>query len=113
MQLRQRGDLADLQFDILISYSGNVAYPAVILHGAAKNLYYTIAPTPVGVWTHRIVPLVGAGWKVNSWTGAAATDADMLEVLSDLKGLYINAEWRSGPDMTYLDNVILAGIEPF
>jgi hypothetical protein len=46
-------------------------------------------------------------WKVNSWTGAAASDADMMEVLSDLKGLYINAERKSGPDMTYLDNVVL------
>jgi hypothetical protein len=102
----------DLQFDIYISYTDNAAYPAVILHGAAKNLFYTMMSTPIGVWTHRNIPLVGAGWKVNGWNGTTATDVDMQEVLSNLQGLYINAEWKSGPDLTYLDDVILAGAAP-
>ncbi len=34
---------------------------------------------------------------------------DMLKVLSNLQGLYINAEWLTGPqDLTYFDNVSLA-----
>jgi hypothetical protein len=102
----------DLQFDIFVSYTDNAAYPAVILHGAAKNLFYTIMTTPINTWAHRNIPLVGSGWTVNGWKGATATDADMLEVLSDLRGLYINAEWNTGPDLTYLDDVILNGAAP-
>jgi hypothetical protein len=102
----------DLQFDIYISYTDGRAYPAVILHGVSKNLFYTIMTTPINTWAHRDIPLAGAGWKVNSSTGAAASDTDMLEVLSDLRGLYINAEWKSGPDLTYLDDVILNGAAP-
>jgi hypothetical protein len=102
----------DLQFDIFVSYTDNAVYPAVILHSAAKNLYYNILTTPINAWAHRSIPLAGVGWKVNGWKGAAATDADMLEVLSDLQGLYINAEWNTGADLTYLDDVILNGAAP-
>jgi hypothetical protein len=102
----------DLQFDIYISYTDNAIYPAVILHGTTKNLYYNILTTPINAWTHRAIPLAGSGWRIGSYNGAAATDADMLEVLSDLRGLYINAEWKSGPDLTYLDDVILNGAAP-
>ncbi len=103
----------DLQFDIYISYADNAAYPAVILHSSAKNLFYTVNPTPVDVWTHRDIPLVGSDlWRTGSWNGASATDADMREVLSDLQGLYINAEWHTGADLTYLDDVVLNGAPP-
>lgn len=98
-----------LQFDILIIDTDSIAYPAVILAGAAKTLYYNLLPTPVGVWTTRRIPLSSAGWQVGSWTGPLASDADMLEVLSDLRGLYINAEWHTGYDYTTLDNVALTG----
>ena len=98
-----------LQFDIQIAETDGVAYPAVILTGAAKTLYYNLLPTPVSVWTTRRIPLSSADWRVDSWTGPLASDADMLEVLSDLRGLYINAEWHTGYDYTMLDNVALTG----
>ncbi|MBN1845045.1 MAG: hypothetical protein JW810_05140 [Sedimentisphaerales bacterium] len=97
-----------LSFDIHITYTDGAAYPAVILVGASKALYYTVMSTPVGVWTTRNIPL-RQGWKRNSWLGTDATDADMLEVLSDLRGLYINAEWKTGSDLTTLDNVVFQG----
>ncbi len=103
----------NLRFDILIQYTDNTPYPAVILNGETKNLYYNIPPSPLGVWTTRSIPLVGTGWKLNSWQGLAATNDDMMEVLSTLQGLYINAEWKTGPDSTTLDNVILDGSVPF
>ncbi len=106
------GDQADafgstFLFDIFISYTDNAVYPAVVLKGATKGLYYNLLSSPVGVWTTRSIPLLGTGWRLNSWTGAAATDADMQEVLSSLEGLYINAEWKTGSDLTYLDNVVM------
>ncbi len=98
-----------LRFDILITETDNAWYPAVILERASKALYYNLPPTPVGVWTTRSIPLSGADWRLNSWTGPEASDRDMFEVLSDLQGLYINAEWHTGSDYTLLDNVLWNG----
>ena len=101
----------DLQFDIVITYSDYATYPAVILEGAAKSLYYNAPSTVIGDWTTRTIPLVGSGWNLNGWQGAPATDADMQEVLGDLRGLYINGEWNTGPDWADLDNVSLEGAD--
>ncbi len=38
-----------LSFDIKITYSDHIAYPAVILEGISKSLYYSAMPTPVGI----------------------------------------------------------------
>jgi hypothetical protein len=95
----------NITFDIKISYSDNATYPAVILVGQSKVLYFNMMSTIVGQWETRNIPLKGQGWKLNSWQGADATDEDMKEVLSNLSGCYINAEWMTGPDTTYLDNV--------
>ncbi|MBN1126152.1 MAG: hypothetical protein JXA82_14180 [Sedimentisphaerales bacterium] len=103
---------SDLHFDIWISYTSDEEWPAVILEGAAKNLYYNMPPTMVGNWTHRSISLVGAGWR-KSWRGGFATDTDMMEVLANLQGLYINAEWSDTGDLTYLDNVVFPGIPHF
>ncbi len=95
-----------LYFDIWITYSDGVAYPAAILEGCGKVLYYTIAPTPVNTWTTRAIPLSPSGWKVNNWKGPDASLADLADVLGKLRGLYILAEWKTGSDATYLDNVV-------
>ena len=79
----------------------------MVLAGASKYLYYNADPTEVGVWTTRTISLAESGWRLDDWQGSDATADDMREVLSDLRGLYINAEWRTGPDDTLLDNVYL------
>jgi hypothetical protein len=106
------GDLTSLYggtltFDILILGSDNAAYPAVILAGASKFLYYDALPTEEGVWTARTIPLTEGGWRVGDWQGPDASADDLREVLGDVRGLYINAEWHTGPDDTLLDNVYL------
>ncbi len=95
-----------LAWDILIRYSDGVAYPALVLSGATMSLYWD-APAPVlGAWTHVSAPLVESGWKVGG-TQVDATRTDMLAVLESLSGIYIYTEWRTGPDDTSVDNIVL------
>lgn len=96
---------ASLTFDILVQDNDQTSHPAVILASPSKRLYYMADGTDAGVWTTRIIPLSETGWRVNDWQGADATASDMLEVLGDLQGLYINATWNAGADDTLLDNV--------
>ncbi|MHB1033919.1 MAG: laminin B domain-containing protein [Pirellulales bacterium] len=97
-----------LGYDLLISYTDNAAYPAVILAGTDRGLYY-VGPIPVlNDWYRFTVPLTATQWKLNNWKGPAATESDMQAVLADLKGLYVNAEWHTGADATYLDNFTMA-----
>jgi hypothetical protein len=95
----------ELSYDIKISFSDNAAYPAVVLEGSDRGLYYVLPSPPLDTWCHVTVPFTFGNWTLNSWTGAFATESDLQAVLLDIKGLYINAEWRTGPDATFLDNV--------
>ena len=95
-----------LRYDILIRFSDNVAYPAVVLNGGTKSLYYDTPSPALDVWESRAVPLSEAGWKV-SGTFAVATQSDFLDVLSNLVGIYIYTEWHTGDDDTSVDNISL------
>ena len=97
-----------LKFDIKITKSDSgVEYPAVVLCGAGKSLFYNAKPTTIGEWTTRTIPLNASGWKLSDWeNGPTATNEDMKEVLGSLDGLYIITEWYTGSgDLTSLDNV--------
>jgi len=96
-----------LSFDILIRTTDATAYPATMLVGAAKTLFYVMPSPPVGAWLSRSVPLTETGWKVNGWTGPPATQVDLQTVLGALQKLLINSEWHTGSDDTNLDNVVL------
>ncbi len=99
-----------MSWDILIRASDDFAYPAVALVGANVTLYFDTESPPVGTWHHAEIPLTQGGWRVNHWSaGAFATQAQLLEVLSDLRALYIMTEWKTGPDDTNLDNVFFPG----
>ncbi len=97
-----------LSWDILIRYTDAATYPALVLAGAAMSLYFDAAPPVLGQWTHVSVPLTETGWKVGG-TGVAATLADLQAVLHTLSGVYIYTEWKTGPDDTSVDNIVLLG----
>jgi hypothetical protein len=64
-----------------------------ILVGADITLVFNTLSNPGTSFTHYDVGLTEAGWKRNSLSGAAASQADMQAVLSSLTDLYIRAEY--------------------
>lgn len=97
-----------LRYDILIRYTDNLAYPAVVLNGGTMSIYYETPSPALDVWESRAIPFSEAGWKVSN-TAAVATQTDFMNVLSNLTGIYIATEWRTGPDDTNVDNIFLPG----
>jgi len=95
-----------LLYDIYIRYSDNATYPAVVLNGGTKSLYYDTPSPPIGSWQRRTIPLAETGWRV-AGSGQAASEAVFKEVLGQLVGLYIYTEWHSGTDDTNVDNISL------
>jgi hypothetical protein len=115
-----RGDLsaaygAVLSFDIRIPGVDPMTYSAVILSDGTTTLQYRGNPTPGG-WYRYLIPLVAsAGWQHSTdgkSPGAAATEAELQAVLSNIQFLHINADWLTGMDYADLDNVIIANPEP-
>lgn len=98
----------DITFDIQLgTYPSINPGPAVALEGSTMTLFYNMPPTIRDTWATRTVPLTEIGWVVNNYeNGTTATQANMLEVLGNLKGFYILAEWRVGNDSTHVDNVL-------
>jgi len=95
-----------ISYDILIRFSDNVTYPAVVLNGGTKSIYYDAPSPPIGVWQSRTVPLTETGWRM-SGTSVPATLTDFMDVLSNLAGIYIYTEWNTGADDTNVDNIAL------
>jgi hypothetical protein len=94
-------------YDIYVRYTDNTTYPAVVLNGGTTSLYYDAPSPPLDAWQRRTVLLSENGWKVSS-TGAPATESIFKAVLSNLVGLYIYTEWRTGPDDTNVDNITMS-----
>lgn len=79
----------------------------IILAGNGTTLIYNHAH-PGTDWTSFSVTLNdSAGWTIGTGGGAAATDSDIQNVLSDVTALRIRGEYRSGADTGSLDNVVL------
>jgi hypothetical protein len=83
----------------------------VFITGAGTTLAYDTPYNPAvdGSWTSYSVPLSQTGWHVGGISGAAATQAQMQSVLASITDLRIRAEYQSGADTDYLDNVHLNG----
>jgi hypothetical protein len=98
-----------LGFDLMQVYGGRpnqVNHPDVMLQGAGLSLVYDTAVNPAnGSWSSYAVPLKAGGWRLDSLTGALASDAQLRAVLSQLTALKIRAEFQSGSDIGHLDNV--------
>jgi hypothetical protein len=98
---------AALSYDINISARDSVpwAWPDVELVGAGITLDRYLAAPTAGVWTHYDVPLAAGAWQKSG--GVVATEAEMRAVLANLTYLSIRAEYLTGADQAYLDNVVM------
>ncbi len=99
-----------LTFDLAQSTTDNqvAGTDDVLLSGGGLTLVFDTDPVPGTGWTRYEAPLLeGAGWIVQS-TGGAATEAELRQVLADVTGLSIRAEFDStGGDVDRLDTVVL------
>src|SRR5690606_433008 len=87
-------------FDMLVRFrdTGRL-YPVVALVGERITLLYSIQVDEIVVdeWTTWSVDLAPGPWVVNHYqTGPLATEAEIRETLADLRGLYIDTEYRTG-----------------
>ena len=96
-----------LSFDTFSSDNDGLAYPAVVLVSGTTALY-RLGDPPGPDWTSTEILFSGSAWSLD-WNpgGATVTDAQVQNVLSNLDGLYIEADWFSGNETTGLDNVRL------
>lgn len=83
----------------------------VILGGGGLTLVMSTDQNPAyDAWTHYSVALTAGAWHVGTLGGALASDAQIQSVLGSLNTLQIRAEYQTGPDTDYLDNVVLAAV---
>ncbi len=97
-----------LTFDSKVTYTDSVDYPMVIIANGTQGLWCRNGSLPIDVWSHVSLNLTPSSiWHFGSPSGPVPTEAEFKQVLSNVTGLYIIAEWKTGPDETYLDNVRL------
>lgn len=89
-----------------------VDFADVALIGAGLTLVFDAGPNPAffPTWTsHNVSLLASAGWKIDSLSGAAATEAQLQQVLGNLTELRIRGEFQGAPgaDVGRLDSVRL------
>jgi hypothetical protein len=83
----------------------------VLLAGGGLTLVLDTAANPAfDAWTHYSVDLSSGAWHVSSLGGAVATNAQIKAALGSLSALQIRAEYQTGSDTDYLDNVVLATV---
>ncbi|GAB3769417.1 hypothetical protein GCM10028818_05450 [Spirosoma horti] len=95
-----------LRFDLIQSGTAEQRYADdVILTDGKTTLTFDTAYNPNTTWTSYSLKLDElSGWKKGD---ARATKADIQKVLTNLTGLRIRGEYRSGPDSGGLDNVAI------
>jgi len=76
----------------------------MFLFGSGLKIWYS-GPYPKEAyqWKHVEVPLLYSGWF--SVSGDPITETTFSTVMADLQGLYIDADWGWGYDVSWLDNV--------
>ncbi len=91
----------------VLSSDGAMLPLIALVSGATKLQYRT--PPPGTDWTTYQIPLVAsAGWEIGNGSGdpgPAATEEDLMRVLSNLQWLAINADWQTGNDLVSMDGV--------
>jgi hypothetical protein len=80
----------------------------VSMMGGGLTIVADAGSNPGTDWTaYSIVLGTSAGWTLDALAGTAATEADILTVLTDLSDILIRGEYVSGADTGGLDNVVL------
>ncbi|MBS0497482.1 MAG: PEP-CTERM sorting domain-containing protein [Proteobacteria bacterium] len=106
----------NLQFDsrYVVAGTSYANEAEIVLKGAGLTLVYEITNSLPATWTHFDAALVAGGWRVtDTFSGAFATDAQLLAVLSNLNALWINAEhFTPVMEVIALDNVNLLAAVP-
>ncbi len=101
----------NLTFDLMQVYPGGSNQfddRDVVIEGGGLAIAYDTSPNPPnGAWASYAVPLSAGGWRLNSLSGAVATNQQILTVLSSVTLLRIRAEFQTGADTGRLDNVSL------
>lgn len=98
-----------LAFDIQYRFRDETTYASICIESPAMSLYISELPPALGVWLHREYVVEPGLWRVNSINGVVATEQQIRDVIGNLTGLYIYTEWRTGPDDTSVDNVVIGG----
>lgn len=101
----------ELSFDILYRTRDEATYYSAGICGAGLSLWASELPPELDTWLHRSYPLAAGVWHVGNINGPLATAEQVAQVLADFRGVFINTEWKTGPDDTNLDNVVLRGPE--
>ncbi|MCP5279116.1 MAG: PEP-CTERM sorting domain-containing protein [Thiobacillus sp.] len=112
------GGTLSFDYSVFTPGTGYANEAEVVLKGAGMTLVYDatsslLYTTPIS-WSHIEITLSGGGWRVGDiFSGAPASNAQLLAVLSDLDALWINAEHYT-PEMEAiaLDNVVLSAPVP-
>lgn len=103
-----------LSFDLKQHITGGIDQfnaSDVILAGGGLTLVLDTSVNPAfDAWTHYSVSLAEGDWHVSTLGGAVASGAQIQAVLGNLGALHIRAEFQTGPDTDYLDNVVLAAV---
>jgi len=98
-----------LRFDLKQSNTTSQTNKAdVIMEGNGIKIYYDTSYNPDTSWTHYDVLLDTAGWERNNYgSGQAVTKSDFQQLLGNVTKLWIRGEYRFGPDVGSIDNVVL------
>lgn len=95
----------DLKQNILTNQSNRAD---VILEGNGIKIYYDTPYNPDTTWTHYDVLLDTFNWEKNNYgSNIPISKAEMQQMLSSVTILWIRGEYRAGPDIGSIDNVIL------
>ncbi len=105
------GDMAHMMGGVLsydkkqsVAADSSPTLPDIVLRGA--GLVLVLNQDAPGIdWTHYEASLSSASaWRVNTTSGALATDEQIRSVLNGLTAIEIRGEYRSGADTGGLDN---------
>lgn len=99
-----------LQFDLKqSSLSSQIDYEDVIIEGGGLTIALDTPTNPGLDWTSYAVFLdTRSDWRLDDLSGAAASLAEINQVLSNVTALYIRGEFVSGSDTGGLDNVVMS-----
>ncbi len=82
--------------------------PDVVLAGGGLTLVYDQPYNPGLTWTpFEVLLREDAGWRLNNLNGPAPTQSEFRTVLANISALRIRGEFRTGPDFSGLENVVL------